>query len=40
LCAPEGKRLESTTNWVAFKANTYPKLKPVLAKKYTGFTWL
>jgi ATP-dependent helicase HrpB len=40
LCAPDGKRLESTTNWPAFKANTYPKLKPVLAKKYTGFTWL
>jgi ATP-dependent helicase HrpB len=40
LCAPDGKRLESTANWPAFKANTYPKLKPVLAKKYTGFTWL
>ncbi len=40
LCAPDGKRLESTTNWPAFKANTYPKLKPVLAKKYPGFTWL
>ena len=40
LCAPDGKRLEATTNWPAFKANTYPKLKPALAKKYLGFTWI
>jgi ATP-dependent helicase HrpB len=40
LCAPDGKRLESTTNWPAFKANTYAKLKHTLAKKYPGFTWL
>jgi ATP-dependent helicase HrpB len=40
LCAPDGKRLEATTNWPAFKANTYPKLKATLAKKYPGFTWL
>ena len=40
LCAPDGKRLEATTNWPAFKTNTYPKLKPALAKKYPGFTWL
>jgi ATP-dependent helicase HrpB len=40
LCAPDGKRLEATTNWPAFKANTYPKLKSALAKKYPGFTWL
>jgi ATP-dependent helicase HrpB len=40
LCAPDGKRLEATTNWPAFKTNTYPKLKPTLAKKYPGFTWL
>lgn len=40
LCAPDGKRIESTTNWPAFKTNTYPKLKPTLAKKYAGFLWL
>jgi len=40
LCAPDGKRLEATTNWPAFKTNTYPKLKSTLAKKYPGFTWI
>ncbi len=40
LCAPDGKRIESTFNWPAFKANNYPKLKPALQKKYPGTTWL
>jgi ATP-dependent helicase HrpB len=40
LCAPDGKRLEATTDWPAFKAAIYPKLKPQLQKKYPGFTWL
>jgi ATP-dependent helicase HrpB len=40
LCTPEGKRLESTLNWLAFKANAYPKLKPVLQKKFPGFLWM
>jgi HrpA-like RNA helicase len=40
LCAPDGKRIESTTDWPAFKASVYPKLKPQLQKKYPGFTWL
>ena len=40
LCAPEGKRLESTCNWPAFKANSYPKLKPALVKKYPGVPWV
>jgi ATP-dependent helicase HrpB len=40
LCAPDGKRLEATTHWPAFKANTYPKLKPALQKKFPGFVWL
>ena len=40
LCAPDGKRIESTFNWPAFKANSYPKLKPGLQKKYPGMTWL
>ena len=40
LCTPDGKRLEATFNWPAFKTNTYPKLKPALQKKYPGMTWL
>ena len=40
LCAPDGKRLESTSDWLAFKAINYPKLKPSLQKKYPGVTWL
>lgn len=40
LCAPDGKRLEATFNWPAFKANSYPKLKPTLQKKYPGVGWL
>jgi ATP-dependent helicase HrpB len=40
LCAPDGKRLDATTNWPAFKINTYPKLRPALVKKYAGFTWI
>jgi ATP-dependent helicase HrpB len=40
LCTPDGKRLEATFNWPAFRTNSYPKLKPALAKKYPGMTWL
>ena len=40
LCSPDGKRMEATTNWPAFKANSYPKLKPALQKKFPGMTWL
>ncbi|MCX6892389.1 MAG: helicase-related protein [Verrucomicrobia bacterium] len=40
LCAPEGKRIESTFNWPAFRTNSYPKLKPALAKKYPGVPWV
>ncbi len=40
LCAPDGKRLEATTNWPAFKANSYPKLKIQLQRKYPGTAWL
>ncbi|HEX4646153.1 MAG TPA: ATP-dependent helicase C-terminal domain-containing protein, partial [Verrucomicrobiae bacterium] len=40
LCAPDGKRLEATFNWPAFKANTYPKLKSALQKKYPGTNWI
>ena len=40
LCAPDGKRLESTLDWPSFKASIYPKLKPTLQKKYPGNTWI
>jgi ATP-dependent helicase HrpB len=40
LATPDGKRIDSTTNWPAFRANTYPKLKPALQKKYPTFLWL
>ncbi len=40
LCAPDGKRLEATTDWPAFRAGQYPKLRPTLTKKYPGMTWL
>jgi ATP-dependent helicase HrpB len=40
LCSPDGKRLQSTTNWPEFRAKEYPRLKPTLQKKFPGFTWL
>ncbi|MGA2557658.1 MAG: ATP-dependent helicase C-terminal domain-containing protein, partial [Verrucomicrobiota bacterium] len=40
LCAPDGKRLQSTLDWPAFKAAVYPKLKPALQKKFPGNTWI
>jgi ATP-dependent helicase HrpB len=40
LCGPDGKRLEATQNWPAFKTNSYPKLKSALQKKYPGEAWL
>ncbi len=39
LCTPDNKRLESTTDWPAFKAAVYPKLKPALQKKFPGTVW-
>jgi ATP-dependent helicase HrpB len=39
LCTPDGKRIESTFNWPAFKANTYPKLKSGLKQKYPSIIW-
>jgi len=40
LCAPDGKRIESTLNWPAFRTGSYVKLKPALQKKYPGTVWL
>lgn len=40
LCAPDGKRLEATLDWPAFKESAYPRLKPGLQKKYPGVAWV
>ncbi|MEO8428813.1 MAG: ATP-dependent RNA helicase [Verrucomicrobiota bacterium] len=40
LCYPDGKRLEATFNWPGFKANSYPRLKSALQKKFPGITWI
>src|SRR5204863_3676672 len=40
LCSPDGKRLEATIDWPAFKTNSYPKLKPALQKKYPSIVWV
>ena len=40
LCAPDGKRLEATDNWPAFRTTSYPKLKPALQKKYPSIVWV
>ena len=40
LCGPDGKRLEATSDWLAFKKNSYPKLKANLQRKYPGVSWL
>jgi ATP-dependent helicase HrpB len=40
LCAPDGKRLEPTLDWPAFRASHYPKLKRALQQKYPGVAWL
>ena len=40
LAAPDGKRIEATFNWPAFRVNTYPKLKPALQKKFPSLLWV
>jgi ATP-dependent helicase HrpB len=40
LCAPDGKRLEPTLDWPAFRASQYPKLRRSLQQKYPGVAWL
>jgi len=40
LCAPDGKRLDSTQDWPSFKTADYPKLKPALQKKYPSNIWI
>jgi ATP-dependent helicase HrpB len=40
LASPDGKRMEATTDWPAWRKNNYPKLKPALQKRFPGNTWL
>jgi len=40
LATPDGKRLEATFNWPAFKANSYPKLKAQLQRKFPAAMWV
>jgi ATP-dependent helicase HrpB len=40
LATPDGKRIDSTFNWLAFKANAYPKLKSELQKKFPSHLWI
>lgn len=40
LCGPDGKRLEATSDWLAFKKISYPKLRANLQRKYPGVPWL
>jgi ATP-dependent helicase HrpB len=40
LCSPDGKRIESTFNWPAFKTNTYPKLRSALKQKFPTQNWI
>jgi ATP-dependent helicase HrpB len=39
LCTPDGKRLEATYNWPAFRSVTYPKLRAQLQKKFSSLLW-
>jgi hypothetical protein len=39
LLAPDGKRLDMTTDWPAFRAVAYVKLRPTLRQKFPGFVW-
>jgi ATP-dependent helicase HrpB len=40
LATPDGKRLDSTFNWPAFRTNSYPKLKSQLQKKFPATLWV
>ena len=40
LATPDGKRLEATFNWSGFRANSYPKLKGALQKKFPATLWV
>ena len=37
--SPDGKRLDSTTDFPAWKAGAYPKLRATIKAKHPGFAW-
>jgi ATP-dependent helicase HrpB len=39
LQTPDGRRLESTSDWPQWKAQQYPKHRAALAKKFPGHIW-
>lgn len=39
LQAPDGKRLDGTTDFPAWKASAYPKVRATIKAKYPGFAW-
>ena len=39
LMSPDGKRLEGTTDFPAWKTSAYPRLRAALRAKYPGFVW-
>jgi ATP-dependent helicase HrpB len=39
LMSPDGKRLDGTTDFPAWKASAYPKIRAAIRAKYPGFTW-
>ncbi len=39
LQAPDGKRLDSTLDWKAWKTGAYPRLRATIKAKYPGFLW-
>jgi ATP-dependent helicase HrpB len=39
LQAPDGKRLDSTLDWKAWKVGAYPRLRATIKAKYPGFLW-
>jgi ATP-dependent helicase HrpB len=40
VCAPDGKRLDSTLDWLSFRQNQYPRIKPALQKKFPSLLWV
>ena len=39
LHTPDGKRLDSTTDWPAWKERSYPKMRPGLKAKFPSLLW-
>ncbi len=39
LCTPDGKRIDSTTDWPHFLAREWPKHRQTVARKFPGHVW-